>query len=151
MALFTNNTGFTRVNLSGAATTNSISNASASVATLGLASATTAVTFARASNTTADSLVIRTGDNATQTAITANGEETLTLTNAATATSVNESTITTLAASQLTTLNIAGLGGMLVTNAITGATNLATVTDTHTGGGDLALDLSSSTVLALTW
>lgn len=97
-------------------------------------------------DTTADSLTLSLGDNVTQTAITAAGEETITLNNAATAASATSATVTTLSAAALKTLNITGLGGMTVTNAITNGTALATVVDSHTGSGNLSLDLSSSTV-----
>jgi len=148
MAVYSNNTGFTRVNV--AAGTNSITNAGAAVVTLGSDAAATALTFARATTTTADALNIRlgatTGASLVHTAITATGEETITLTNAATSNPATFQTITTLSAAALTNLNIAGAGGMVVTNAITGATALATVVDSHTGIGVVTLDLSNSTV-----
>lgn len=145
MASFTNNPGFTRVNIAGTAPTASVTNALAAVATVGAAAATTAITFSRLTDTTADSLTLSLGDNVTQTAITASGEETITLSNAATAASANSATVTTLSAAALKTLNITGLGGMAVTNAITGATGLTTVVDSHTGTGNLSLNLSNST------
>jgi len=144
MAAFTNNSTFTRVNVPTGTT--SITNAGAGVVTLGSAAATTSVTFALATGSgTSDALTFRPGDNLVQTLVTANDIETLTLTNAATATSATAATITTLAASSLKTLNISGLGGMTVTNPITGATGLVTVTDNHTGAGAVTLDLSAST------
>ena len=147
MSVYSNNTGFTRVNVT--AGTTAISKAGAAVATLGADVASTAITFARETNTGADSLNLRlgiaAGTAATHDAITATGEETLTLTNGATVTTGNAQTVTTLSAAALTTLNIAGTGGMIVTNPITGATSLATVVDTHSGSGVLTLDLSTAT------
>ena len=148
MSVYSNNTEFSRVNV--AAGTTSISKAGAAVVNLGANVGTTSITFARATNTSADALNLRLGATAgtaaTHTAITASGEETLTLTNAATVTTANAQTITTLSDAALTTLNIAGTGGMIVTNPITGATSLATVIDSHSGGGALTLDLSTATV-----
>ena len=148
MAVYSNNTGFTRVNV--AAGTNSITNAGAAVVTLGSTGIATALTFARATDTTADALNIRlgatTGASLVHAAVTASGEETITLTNAATSNPATFQTITTLSAAAATTLNIAGSGGMVVTNAITGATALATVVDSHSGIGVVTLDLSNSTV-----
>jgi len=145
MSLFTNNSTFTRVNV--VTGTNSFTKVGAGVVTLGSSAATTAISFAlNAGGGTSDALTVSVADNVTQTAVTANDIEVMTLNNAATATAATAATITTLAASSLTTLNVTGLAGMVVTNAITGATALATVTDTHTGAGALTLDLSSSTV-----
>jgi len=148
MSVYSNNTSFTRINVT--AGTTAISKAGAAVATLGADVASTAITFAREANTGADSLNLRlgiaAGTAATHTAITATGEETLTLTNGATVTTGNAQTVTTLSAAALTTLNIAGTGGMIVTNPITGAASLATVVDTHSGSGVLTLDLSTATV-----
>jgi Ca2+-binding RTX toxin-like protein len=148
MSVYSNNTGFTRVNVTSGTT--AISKAGAAVATLGADVASTSITFARETNTGADSLNLRlgiaAGTAATHDAITATGEETLTLTNGATVTTGNAQTVTTLSAAALTTLNIAGTGGMIVTNAITGAANLATVVDSHSGSGVLTLNLSNSTV-----
>ncbi len=146
MALFTNNTGFTRVNANTAAGTFSFTNVGAGVVTLGAETATTAITFALASGSgTSDSLTIAAVDNAAQTAITAADIETLTINNAATAASATAATITTLSAAALKTLNITGLGGTIITNAITNATGLTAVNDTHTGAGVVTLNLSTST------
>jgi len=148
MSVYSNNTGFTRVNV--AAGTNSITKAAAELVTVGSTAAVTALTFARTTNTSADALNLRLGDLVntalTHVAITASGEETITLTNAATSVPANAQTVTTLSAAALTTLNIAGSGGMIVTNPITGATSLATVVDSRSGANVLTLDLSNSTV-----
>jgi Ca2+-binding RTX toxin-like protein len=146
MALFTNNTGFTRVNANTAGGTFSFTNAGAGVVTLGAETATAAITFALATGTgSSDALTLSSVDNAVQTAVTANDIETLTLANAATAASTNAVTITTLAATALKTLNITGLGGTIITNAITNATALTAVNDNHTGAGVVTLDLSTAT------
>ena len=144
MGVYTDNTGFTRVDVPTGTT--AITNAPAAVATLATTAATATVSFARATNTAADSLTVRPFTNATTTAVTASGEETITLNSSTATTTANAATITTLSAAALTTLNVAGLGGIIVTNPITGATSLATVTDTHSGAGALTLDLSNSTV-----
>jgi len=148
MSVYSNNTGFTRVNV--ATGTNSITKAAAELVNVGSTAAVTALTFARTTNTSADALNLRlgatTGADLTHAAITASGEETITLTNSATSNPTTAQTVTTLSAAALTTLNIAGSGGMIVTNPITGATSLATVVDSRSGANVLTLDLSSSTV-----
>jgi Ca2+-binding RTX toxin-like protein len=148
MAAYTNNTGFTRLNVAGA--TNVITNAGAALTTLGADAATTAITFTRAANTSTDALNLTLGAlvgvDRTHAAITAANEETITLTNAATSNPTTVQTITTLTANSATRLNIAGAGGIAVTNAIGSAASLATVVDSHTGGGALTLNMSNSTV-----
>jgi len=144
MSVYSNNTGLTRLNVTGA--TNVVTNAGAALVTLGSSAATTAITFTRAANTSADTLGLTLGDGVTQTAITATNEETITLTNASATTVATNATISTLTASAVTRLNIAGTGGMVVTNPIASAASLATVVDSHTGGGALTLDLSAATV-----
>lgn len=145
MSLFTNNSTFTRVNADTG--TNSFTKVGAGVTTLGGTGTTTAITFTlNTGSGTSDALTFASADNVVHTAVTANDIEVLTLNNTAATASTNAATITTLAASSLTTLTITGQGGMIVTNAITGATNLATVTDSRSGNNALTLDLSASTV-----
>jgi Ca2+-binding RTX toxin-like protein len=84
------------------------------------------------------------GATSMSTGITADFEETITLSAALAATDV---TIATLTADQLTTLNVTGLGDMTITNAISGANNsLSAITTTQTGAAILVVDARSSTV-----
>lgn len=127
---FINNSTFTRVNFGATANnTQLFSNASASVATLGLGNVDlTAGTFTRLVDTSADTLAISASSMSaarTVTALTIANEETVSI---ATATSGNgDLTITTLTADDLTSLTITGASDVEVTNAIVNAANLATI------------------------
>lgn len=75
--------------------------------------------------------------------VTANYEETITLSTVAD----TVLTVTDLAADQLKTLNISGLGNTTISNAITGANDsLSAITTTQTGAATLKVDASLSTV-----
>jgi len=125
-------TTLTRVDLNAAAGTFTVNNASASLATLGLLTSTTSATFARATDTAADTLAISITAGTTATLLTANNEETLNVSTSGTGTG----TITTLVDSDLTTLNVSGTQAVAV-GTLTAAA-LETINFTSSGNTSIA-------------
>ena len=141
LSVYATNNALTRLNESGAAGAYTVTGAGAAFTTLAAGTAADTFTFSRAVNTLSDSLTFIGLTAATTTALTASGEETLTLQSSST----GQAVITDIDAAALTTLLISGTGGVTVTNAIANATALATITDTHTGTGTLTVNATNST------
>jgi len=142
MAVLANN-AFTTFIHSDAGGALSLTNVGSGVTTLSLLDdANTAnVGFARLVDSSTNSLVIAgntTGDTQYGT-ITANNEETLTISSGDATTETFESA---LAASDLTSLTITGTGAVTITGAITGATDLATV---DSSGNSALVTVNAST------
>jgi len=129
MANFTANAGFTTIdaNVAGLITT---TNATSTVTTLRSTTTGGSHTFSRLIDGSTDSITVEadtgTDNDATVfAAVTANDEETITLTSGSH--TDEDLTVTDLAATDLTTLTLTGEGDVIITNAITNATSLATV------------------------
>jgi Ca2+-binding RTX toxin-like protein len=152
---YINNTGFTNINLGiqgAAANGYSFANASSILNTISVSAAAASVligthVFDRLVDTATDALTIgnaTTGTGAAQliTAFTALDEETITLTEVAgTTAGANDLTISTLTVADLTTLNISSASDVIITAAIAGAANLATV-NASTSTGAVTVDAS---------
>lgn len=134
MEQFTNNGAFTRINYNTTGNV-AITNAGSAVDTIQLQStgAGNAFSLARLVDTSTNALNIvmnGTGSAATVATLTANDEETLTINTGTASNGAGTGgalTITNLNASDLTTLNVSGANAVAITNAIGGASNLATV------------------------
>ena len=152
MIQFTANSTFTTL----AANANGVvafTNVGAGVSTLSLLStggATATASVARLVDTASDTLTIN-GDDSTANvsdgataylSVTANNEETLNINSGSDA--AEDLTIATLNASDLTTLTLGGTGDVIITNAIAGAANLATVNGAGVTGA-VTVDASNST------
>ena len=147
LAVFTNNT-FTRVNNSaGGAGAFTFTNAGSAVATLGVNNASN-TTFSRAVDTSDNALTIalsNTGTAVSAVSVTANNEESITVTSAKT-TGTAYNRITTLSAADLTSLTFTGaadVGDATHAMTIAGSTGLASITSTGLTGA-LFLDASVS-------
>ena len=126
---------------SGAAGAYTVTGGGATFATLESAQAGDTFTFSRSINTLTDSLTVIGFTAVTTTALTASGEETLTLKSS----SSGVATFTDVDDAALKTLLITGTGGVVVTNAMANVTALATITDSHTGTGALTINATNST------
>jgi hypothetical protein len=107
----------------------------------------TGVSFDRLADTSSNTLTISAradlnGDGDVINIITASDEETINLSGS---TAANDLTITDLAAADLTTLNVTGDADVIISNAITLATSLATV-NASTSTGAVTVNASASTV-----
>ena len=152
---YINNAGFTQIQLGTQGATTSgydFLNVSSSVTTVSVVAATSGTnTFDRLVDSSANALTVQnstSGVGAAQvlTAFTALDEETITLTEtAATVAGANDLTITTLTVNDLTTLNITSASDVIITNAIVGAGNLATV-NAGTSSGAVTVNATASTV-----
>jgi len=154
---YINNTGFTNINLgiqAAAANGYSFANASSILNTISVSAAAASVVigthvFDRLVDTATDALTIgnaTTGTGAAQlmTAFTALDEETITLNEVAgTTAGANDLTISTLTVADLTTLNISSASDVIITNAIAGAANLATV-NASTSTGAVTVDATNA-------
>lgn len=136
MEQFTNNGAFTRINYNTAGNV-AITNAGSAVDTIQLQATNGTFSLARLVDTSTNALNIVVKDTggtaSTVDTLTAIDEETLTI-NTGTLSDATQSngtgealTITTLNASDLTTLTVSGANAVAITNAIGGASNLATV------------------------
>jgi len=142
----TSNT-ITRVdtNVAGAHT---ISGASANVATLGIGinSGAATTSFARTTDTSADTLAVSVTGGVTLNQLTASHEETLTVSSSNT----GAATITTLVAADLVTLNISGAGNVSIPTATSDILDTINITSSGTVnvGGTASSSLSLSTINA---
>ena len=153
MSNYINNTGFNTINLGTQGATGSgysIANASSSLNTISsVVAASGTNVFDRLTDTGADSLRVQNattgaGAASVMAAFTALDEETITLGEVAgTTAGANDLTITTLTVADLTTLNIASASDVIITNAIVGAANLATV-NASTATGAVTVNASNS-------
>ncbi len=123
MAVFLDNNTFNRV-VAGAATT-TFSNASNTVSTIATDAARTATTISRLVDTTSNSLNVEIASGTTLATLTANDEESLTVTSSGT----GAATITNLAAGDLRSLTITGSGAVSIS---AGAGTFANATSTGT-------------------
>jgi len=147
MANFTNTT-FTRVNSMGVAVT--ITNASTSIATLGLDVPGGTSAFGRLVDTSADSLTIvaitDVVDATNATVLTVDGEETLTFD-----TSDGDIQLTTLNAAAATSLIVSGDNLFALEAAVVGATSLATINASAVTGTETLDILASTSTTAITF
>ena len=141
LSVYSSNNAITRLNEVGAAGTYTVTGAGAGFTTLAAGTAADTFVFSRAVNTLTDSLTFIGLTAATTTALTASGEETLTLRSSST----GQAVITDINDAALTTLLITGTGGVTVTNALANVTALATITDSHTGAGTVTINATNST------
>lgn len=152
---YINNAGFTQIQLGTQGATTSgydFLNVSSSVTTVSVVAATSGTnTFDRLVDSSTNALIVRNSTSGvglaqTLTAFTALDEETITLTEAAaTVAGANDLTIGTLTVNDLTTLNITGASDVIITNAIVGAGDLATV-NASTSSGAVTVNATASTV-----
>ncbi len=145
MVQFTGNSTFTRLNNTAAAA-NTFQSVASGVATLGLATGST-TTVTRLVDTATNAISVARTDtaatNVTVAALTINDEETISIAGSST---TGSTTITTLTANDLVTLTLTGAstGAFVITNAIAGAANLATVTASAVVGA-VTVNASQST------
>jgi hypothetical protein len=118
MAVFLDNSTFTRINFSTG--TANFTNVGTNVATLGLAAAGTAYTFDRLIDSSTNSLAVSVTTGVTVASLTANDEETISISS----TSTGAVVFTASAQTDLTTLTLTGAGNITITP---GASPLATV------------------------
>lgn len=144
MEQFTTNAGFTRVN-AGAAAVITVTNASSSVATLGLATGVTA-TFDRLVDVSTNTLAIAplAAGAIAVAGLTIDDEETVTVSTTGTAGAAANITVAAMSATDLTSLTISGAGSFVVGVPIGGAANLATV-NASANTGLVTIDASTST------
>jgi len=150
MAVFANTT-FTKVVHSDASGDISLSNVGASTNTVSLLDDgnNLNVTIARLIDTSSNALTIagNTAGDTQYATITANNEETITITSGDASTETFEAA---LAASDLKTLTLEGTAGITVTGAITGAVDLATVTATGVTGAVVVNASNSAVAVTMT-
>ena len=148
MSNYINNAGFTTLQLgtSGAAFGVDVANASSTLNTVQtIAAVVGANSFDRLTDTSTDALAITNatsgvGAASTMTAFTALDEETITISG----TNLNNDlTITTMTVADLASLAITGAGDVIITNAIAGAANLATV-DASAASGAVTVNAANS-------
>lgn len=156
LAQFTGNGTFDTIDGNGVVTT--FTNAGAGISTLtSTANTLTQITFTRLVDTATNSLSIVAQDDlagsdgvttfAAVTAVTAVNEETLSLISGSNA--AEDLTVTTLTVSDLTKLNLTGSADVIITNAIVGAGDLATVDASQLGGAaTVNASLSSVSITA---
>lgn len=140
---FTTNTTFTTINYG--AVNNAITNAGSGIATLTFANGAATTSMARLVDTSTNAIALEgttSGVATTVTALTVNDEETVSINTGTTA--ATDLTITTLTAGDLTSLTVSGLGNLSITNAIAGATSLATINATA-NTGTVLVNASAST------
>jgi Ca2+-binding RTX toxin-like protein len=138
MAFFANTT-FTSVQAVGVAAL-TITNGSSSLNTFFVENANTTLSFARASDTTSDSLTLKTTENASVgTSITANDEETITIDS-----DLGTFTTADLQSTDLTTFIVNGDNNVTITDSTT-VTNLTTVTVNLTGTSTFTALFDNST------
>lgn len=146
MAVFLDNTTFTKVNssLTADAYTLALTNVRAGITTRAATTAT-ATTLARLIDTITNSLTVNVTGGQTITGITASNEET---TNSA-STNSSAVVVTALTATDLSTLNITGSGAVTITtlgaNSTTAASTMTINASRNTGG--VHLDASNGTIV----
>jgi len=153
MSNYINNTGFNTLEIgtNGAGASGlDVINASSTLNTLRAVGAVAGThTFDRLTDTSSNSLTISNntsgaGAAATFTALTALDEETITVTaSAGTTAGSNDLTITTLTVADLVTLNLTSASDTIITDALVGVANLATV-DASTATGAVDVDATNA-------
>jgi len=146
---FTGNTTFTTLQANHGAGLATFNNAGAGVTNFASLVTAASATITRLVDTTSNALSVAGNDTTTANdnpitiaALTVNDEETL---NIQSGTHADEDlTITTLNASDLTTLNLSGNADVIITNAIVGSANLATVSAAAVQGA-VTVNASAST------